>query len=112
MTEVTDTRKHHRHVVLIAKGNRVLILNRSSQLNHRRDAGLPSQLNTIGKWEERVRSHYRSLQVEPEGPGFFNRLFKGIDPGCLTRPAGQHLAVRSKHNRVRLGMLTDFRSKQ
>jgi hypothetical protein len=64
MFEVPDAGENHRHVFLITKVDRVLILNGTTWLNHRPYALLARYFNAIGKWEERVGRHYRLIEFE------------------------------------------------
>src|SRR4051794_13190582 len=59
MPKVPDSGKGHRHTMLIAGIDAVLILDAATRLNNRRDASLKSRVNGIAKRKKRIAHHDR-----------------------------------------------------
>ena len=74
MFEMSDSSKHHGHVVAIAIINGSLVFDASTWLNHGFYTGFIGDFYTIGKGEKRIRSQYGTFQIEPKAIGFFNGL--------------------------------------
>ena len=87
--EVSDTGKDHCHFMLIAIVDRVLVLDRSPRLNNRLNTVLIGDLNTIREWEESIRGHHRTFELETESRGFLYRLLQRIHARGLSHTACQ-----------------------
>ena len=69
-------------------------------------------LHTIGKREEGITGHHRSLEIELEVPGFLDGLVECIHSRCLSRTTGDELLVFCQDNGVGLGMLHQYVGKE
>ena len=77
-------------------------------MNHGVDAGFVGNLDAIGKGEECIGSHHRSLEREVETSGLGNRLLEGIDARGLADTAGKELLALGQDNRIALGVLDNL----
>ena len=75
---MANTRHDHRHVVVVAVVNRVLIFHRAAWLNDRDDARFIGNFDAIGEREKGFRSHHRTFDVETKMFRFFERVLQGI----------------------------------
>ena len=74
MFKVADTSQHHAHALGIAVVNAVLVLDRAPRLYHRGDACFMGDGYTVREWEEGIRGHDGTFQVEAKLIGFGNGL--------------------------------------
>lgn len=93
MFEMADTGLHHFHFMCIAILDRKVVVDRSSGLYYRSDAGFVRNFHAVGEGEKGIRSHDRTLQVEAEMLRFLNRLFQRIYARSLPCAVGAKLLV-------------------
>ena len=69
---------YHYQVIGLAIFNAVFVPDGTSGLDEGSNTGFMSYLYTIIEREKCIRGQYRTVQVEIELPGFFNRMSQGI----------------------------------
>ena len=100
MFEMADTGPHHFHFVCIAILERKMVVDRSSGLYYRGDAGFVCNFHAVGEREIGVRSHDGALQVETEALRFFNGLFQRVYARSLSYAVGAKLLVLDQRDGV------------
>lgn len=88
MFEMSSSGHDHGHVVAIAKVNAILVLNRTTGLDHRSDTLLKGHFNAVGKGKKGVTGHDSALNIKIKSPGFVgclaHRIYSGTLPGTRT----------------------------
>jgi hypothetical protein len=62
MLKMTEPSKHHRHTLLVAIVDGILVLDGSPRLNYRLDPRAVGYFNAIGEWEKCIRRHNGTVQ--------------------------------------------------
>lgn len=66
MFEMTDSRLNHSQAMRVAIFNGQLVIYRTTRLNNCSNTCLISYFNTVREWEECIRSHNGTFQIEFE----------------------------------------------
>src|SRR5262245_35994086 len=105
MSEVPDAREEHSNPVLVAGGDRILVLDRPAWLNDRGHANLCRFVDIIGKREERVRGEYRTFRSLT---GLAGRKVHRIDTAHLSRSDADDLPALRQNDGIALHVLANF----
>src|SRR5438105_3985932 len=97
MAKMANAGQHHRHLMLVARLDRVLVAHRSAGLDDRRHAGRGRLVNVVPEWEEGIGSHDRSAAALT---GFAHRHVNRIDPAHLAGANTDDHAVFSEDDGI------------
>src|SRR5262245_2477156 len=96
--------QYHRHAVLVARRERLVVTLRSAGLDDRGDARRGRGVGSIAEREEGVRGEHGTVGTLTRlGDGDPNR----IEPAHLPRADADELPAAGEHDRVRLDGLAD-----
>src|SRR5690606_28461826 len=107
MAEMAHAGEYHGEAVLVGRGDDLGVALRAARLDHRGDAELRRDVDTVAKREESVRGHH--------GATHFELLVRCLHRGDAGRIHAAHLpgadayrhVVAGEHDRVRLHVLAD-----
>ena len=108
MLKVAYACHHHGYAIIIAVFYRFVVAYRTTGLYHSSYTGLVCNFHAVAEWEERIRGHYGTIQVEVEAVSLLYSLFQSIYSRSLSYSACTQLLVLCKHNGVALAVLNNL----
>jgi hypothetical protein len=84
MFEMSSSGHDHGHVVAIAKVNAILVLDRTTGLNHRPYTFLKGYFNAVGKGKKGIAGHDSALNIKIKSAGLVGGLAHRINSRTLT----------------------------
>ena len=82
--EMSPSSHDHGHVVAIAKVNAILVLDRTTGLNHRPYTFLKGHFNAVGKGKKGIAGHDSALNIKIKSAGLVGGLAHRIYSRTLT----------------------------